>query len=201
MLSIEGRVVIPPAAHLVNFTTALAALFACFYVFNLEYQVEASTTLEFVQRINPDSTKCSAKEQMSQKTGRVVKRKTSYMNPHGSNWDLGLKGQARGHRLSFQRNWASAVRGTALWSGVTVLSGRNAVQRAPREARAHRMRASNFPVSVTTAPKPHKKAQVITANQRLSFSPHVNTAQHRDKKADPLSRRGKKTQAVEDREP
>ena len=33
-------------------------------------------------RINPDSTKCSAKEQMSQKTGRVVKRKTSYMNPH-----------------------------------------------------------------------------------------------------------------------
>ncbi|CAL8263268.1 unnamed protein product [Merluccius merluccius] len=86
MLSIEGRVVIPPAAHLVNFTTALAALFACFYVFNLEYQVEASTTLEFVQRflvrINPDSTKCSAKEQMSQKTGRVVKRKTSYMNPH-----------------------------------------------------------------------------------------------------------------------
>lgn len=50
MLSIEGRVVIPPAAHLVDFTTALAALFACYYVFNLEYQVEASTTLEFVQR-------------------------------------------------------------------------------------------------------------------------------------------------------
>ncbi|XP_030295267.1 uncharacterized protein LOC115595218 isoform X1 [Sparus aurata] len=85
MLSIEGRVVIPPAARLADFTTALAAL-ACCYVFNLEYQVEASTTLEFVQRflvrINPDSTKCSAKEQTSRKTGRVVKRKTSYMNPH-----------------------------------------------------------------------------------------------------------------------
>ncbi|KAJ8381425.1 hypothetical protein SKAU_G00022030 [Synaphobranchus kaupii] len=90
MLSIEGRVVIPPAAHLADFTadftTALATLFACYYVFNVEYQVEACTTLEFVQRflvrINPDSVKCSAKEQMSRKTGRVVKRKTSYMNPH-----------------------------------------------------------------------------------------------------------------------
>lgn len=50
MLSIEGRVVIPPGAHMADFTTALAALFACYYVFNLEYQVEASTTLEFVQR-------------------------------------------------------------------------------------------------------------------------------------------------------
>lgn len=86
MLSIEGRVVIPPGAHMADFTTALAALFACYYVFNLEYQVEASTTLEFVQRflvrINPDSNKCTAKEQMSKTTGRVVKRKTSYMNPH-----------------------------------------------------------------------------------------------------------------------
>ncbi|XP_026122090.1 uncharacterized protein LOC113105164 [Carassius auratus] len=50
MLSIEGKVVIPPGAHMADFTTALAALFACYYVFNLEYQVEASTTLEFVQR-------------------------------------------------------------------------------------------------------------------------------------------------------
>ncbi|XP_042609274.1 uncharacterized protein LOC109074886 [Cyprinus carpio] len=50
MLSIEGRVVIPPGAHMADFTTALATLFACYYVFNLEYQVEASTTLEFVQR-------------------------------------------------------------------------------------------------------------------------------------------------------
>ncbi|XP_026053218.1 uncharacterized protein LOC113039532 [Carassius auratus] len=86
MLSIEGRVVIPPGAHMADFTTAFAALFACYYVFNLEYQVEASTTLEFVQRflvrINPDSNKCTAKEQMSKTTGRVVKRKSSYMNPH-----------------------------------------------------------------------------------------------------------------------
>ncbi|KAM8762282.1 uncharacterized protein AB9X84_007107 isoform 2-T2 [Acanthopagrus schlegelii] len=86
MLSIEGRVVIPTAAHLTDFTTALAALFACYYVFNLEYQVEANTTLEFVQRflvrINPDSTKCTAKEQISRRTGRVVKRKNAYMNPN-----------------------------------------------------------------------------------------------------------------------
>ncbi|KAG1940830.1 hypothetical protein F2P79_016386 [Pimephales promelas] len=36
MLSIKGRVVTPPGAHMVDFTTALAALFAC-YVFNLQY--------------------------------------------------------------------------------------------------------------------------------------------------------------------
>ncbi|KAG5274933.1 hypothetical protein AALO_G00141780 [Alosa alosa] len=36
----------------------------------------------FLVRINPDSNKCTAKEQMSKTTERVVKQKTSYMNPH-----------------------------------------------------------------------------------------------------------------------
>ncbi|KAM8748534.1 uncharacterized protein AB9X84_013660 isoform 1-T2 [Acanthopagrus schlegelii] len=86
MLSIEGRVVIPGIPdEIPDFTTALAVLFTSFYVFNIEYQVEAVTTLEFVQRflarINPDSSKCTAKVQTSRKTGRTVKRKTSDMSP------------------------------------------------------------------------------------------------------------------------
>ncbi|KAI9536288.1 hypothetical protein NQZ68_034845 [Dissostichus eleginoides] len=85
MLSIEGRVVIPLSPPMPDFTTALVVLFASFYVFNIEYEVEAVTMLEFVQRflvrINPDSSKCSAKAQTSRKTGRTVKRKTSDMNP------------------------------------------------------------------------------------------------------------------------
>jgi len=51
-------------------------------------------------------------------------------------------------------------------------------------------------VSVTTVPNPHKKAQVITPNHRLSFSPHVNTEPHRGQKAD-LRYRAGKAQAVE----
>lgn len=50
MLSIEGRVVIPHIPPIPDFTTALAVFFASFYVFNIEYQVEAVTTLEFIQR-------------------------------------------------------------------------------------------------------------------------------------------------------
>ncbi|XP_041829977.1 uncharacterized protein LOC121635872 [Melanotaenia boesemani] len=85
MLSIEGHVVIPHSPPMPDFTTALAVYFASFYVFNIEYQVEAVTTLEFVQRflarINPDSTKCTAKVQTSKKSGKTVKRKTSDINP------------------------------------------------------------------------------------------------------------------------
>lgn len=50
MLSIEGRVVFTHSPPIPDFATALAVLFASFYVFNIEYQVEAATTLEFVQR-------------------------------------------------------------------------------------------------------------------------------------------------------
>ncbi|XP_067284857.1 uncharacterized protein [Pseudorasbora parva] len=56
MLSLEGEVVCEGAQP--NFITGLAALFASFYNFNLQYQEEAACTLEFVQRrfldINPE---------------------------------------------------------------------------------------------------------------------------------------------------
>ncbi|XP_051991258.1 uncharacterized protein LOC127650098 [Xyrauchen texanus] len=50
MLSIEDCAVIPHSPLMPDFTTALAVLFASFYVFNIIYQVEAATTLRFVQR-------------------------------------------------------------------------------------------------------------------------------------------------------
>ncbi|XP_067217734.1 uncharacterized protein [Chanodichthys erythropterus] len=48
MLSLEGQVVCEGAQP--SFITGLAALFASFYNFNLQYQEEAACTLEFVQR-------------------------------------------------------------------------------------------------------------------------------------------------------
>lgn len=48
MLSLEGQVVCEGAHP--TFITGLAALFASFYNFNLQYQEEAACTLEFVQR-------------------------------------------------------------------------------------------------------------------------------------------------------
>ncbi|MGL4645725.1 MAG: hypothetical protein ACRCVL_01195, partial [Cetobacterium sp.] len=47
MLSIEGQVVVNPHPNLV---AGFAALFVSYYNFNLVYQEEASSTLEFVQR-------------------------------------------------------------------------------------------------------------------------------------------------------
>ena len=47
MMSIEGQVVL--SSH-PNFAAGLAALFASYYNFNLEYQEEALCTLEFIQR-------------------------------------------------------------------------------------------------------------------------------------------------------
>ncbi|TKS65224.1 hypothetical protein D9C73_028486 [Collichthys lucidus] len=56
MLSIEGLVTVGPHQNIVP---GMAALFSCYYVFNLVYQEEASSTLEFIQRcfigINPTS--------------------------------------------------------------------------------------------------------------------------------------------------
>ncbi|KAG5279911.1 hypothetical protein AALO_G00082920 [Alosa alosa] len=49
---------------------------------NNEVPVQKDLTAMFLVRINPDSNKCTAKEQMSKTTERVVKQKTSYMNPH-----------------------------------------------------------------------------------------------------------------------
>ncbi|XDV11850.1 hypothetical protein PO909_000655 [Leuciscus waleckii] len=49
MVSIEGKVFYE-ANQLNNFASAFTVFFGSFYVFNLEYQESASTTLEMVQR-------------------------------------------------------------------------------------------------------------------------------------------------------
>ncbi|XP_073791160.1 uncharacterized protein isoform X1 [Danio rerio] len=84
MVSIEGKVAYVLDEHL-GFADALSVFFACFYVFNLEYQEPACATLEFIQRffarINPeDGTKCTATTGVSRKTGEVVKRKATSIN-------------------------------------------------------------------------------------------------------------------------
>uniref|UniRef100_A0A9J8DLI9 Uncharacterized protein n=1 Tax=Cyprinus carpio carpio TaxID=630221 RepID=A0A9J8DLI9_CYPCA len=85
MLSIEGRVVLQLSDRS-EFTSALAVLFASYYVFNMEYPAEAATTLEFIQRffirINPEHSKCNSKVQVSRRTGKVVQRKNESLNPH-----------------------------------------------------------------------------------------------------------------------
>ncbi|XDV33478.1 hypothetical protein PO909_003877 [Leuciscus waleckii] len=85
MLSIEGRVVLQ-LSDCSEFTSALAVLFASYYVFNMEYPEEAATTLEFIQRffirINPEHSKCNSKVQISRRTGKVVQRKNESLNPH-----------------------------------------------------------------------------------------------------------------------
>jgi len=50
MLALEGKVVIESSHLQLDFTSALAVLFGSFYVFNIEYQEEAASTLEFIQR-------------------------------------------------------------------------------------------------------------------------------------------------------
>ncbi|XP_052396447.1 uncharacterized protein LOC127944498 isoform X2 [Carassius gibelio] len=47
MMSIEGTIVMGPHNNLLN---GVAATFAAYYVFNLHYPKDASSTLEFVQR-------------------------------------------------------------------------------------------------------------------------------------------------------
>ncbi|RXN31584.1 Golgin subfamily B member 1 [Labeo rohita] len=47
MMSIEGTIVMGPHNNLLN---GVAATFSAYYVFNLQYPKEASSTLEFVQR-------------------------------------------------------------------------------------------------------------------------------------------------------
>nr|XP_033485765.1 uncharacterized protein LOC117258750 [Epinephelus lanceolatus] len=81
MVSMEGKVFYEPE-QLHDFASALAVFFASYYIFNLEYQESASTTLEMIHRffvrINPDvGTKCPAKLGTSRKTGSVVKSKVA----------------------------------------------------------------------------------------------------------------------------
>uniref|UniRef100_A0A3B1JEG1 Uncharacterized protein n=1 Tax=Astyanax mexicanus TaxID=7994 RepID=A0A3B1JEG1_ASTMX len=82
MMSIEGQVVL--SSH-PNFAAGLAALFASFYNFNLEYQKEASCTLDFIQRcfvgINPTTgSKTSTEQVLSKRSGKVVEKKKHSMN-------------------------------------------------------------------------------------------------------------------------
>ncbi|KAJ8351966.1 hypothetical protein SKAU_G00234420 [Synaphobranchus kaupii] len=83
MLSIEGQVVCEGT----SFLSGLAALFASYYNFNLQYQDEAACTLEFIQRcfidINPErGTKTRQGKGVSKKTGREVQKKAHTVNPH-----------------------------------------------------------------------------------------------------------------------
>ncbi|KAK9958010.1 hypothetical protein ABG768_012193 [Culter alburnus] len=48
MLTMEGKVIVQPQ-ELTDFEAALAVLFGCYYVFNVQYQDEATHTLEFIQ--------------------------------------------------------------------------------------------------------------------------------------------------------
>ncbi len=49
MLAIEGKVFFPES-DLPDMSSAFAVLFGSYYTLNIEYQVEAATTLEFIQR-------------------------------------------------------------------------------------------------------------------------------------------------------
>ncbi|KAG5280847.1 hypothetical protein AALO_G00064690 [Alosa alosa] len=85
MITFEGRVIsegIPP-----TFATGLTAVFAIYYIFNLQYQDEAACTLEFIQRriidINPESgTKAKMGKVVSKKKGVIIQKKSSAVNTH-----------------------------------------------------------------------------------------------------------------------
>uniref|UniRef100_A0A3B3T6F9 Uncharacterized protein n=1 Tax=Paramormyrops kingsleyae TaxID=1676925 RepID=A0A3B3T6F9_9TELE len=84
-LSIENHVICEGVQP--SFTTGLAAVFAVYYVLNLQYQEEASRTLEFVHRcfvgINPEKgTKAYQGKVVSKKTGKLVQKKVATVNSH-----------------------------------------------------------------------------------------------------------------------
>ncbi|KAI4817334.1 hypothetical protein KUCAC02_010741 [Chaenocephalus aceratus] len=87
MITLEGRViseVITP-----TFLTGLVAVFAIYYIFNLQYQEEAAGTLEFIQRrfigINPErGTKAIRDKVVSKKTAVIVQKKSATVNTHVS---------------------------------------------------------------------------------------------------------------------
>jgi hypothetical protein len=49
-VSFDGKVAISIHPTSANFVTGLSVLFASYYVFNIEYEANASLTLEFIQR-------------------------------------------------------------------------------------------------------------------------------------------------------
>ncbi|KAI9530044.1 hypothetical protein NQZ68_008285 [Dissostichus eleginoides] len=87
MITLEGRVIFEGITQ--TFLTGLAAVFAIYYVFNLQYQEEAACTLEFIQRrfigINPErGTKAIRGKDVSKKTGVIVQKKSATVNTHVS---------------------------------------------------------------------------------------------------------------------
>ncbi|KAK0155310.1 Sterile alpha motif domain-containing protein 3 [Merluccius polli] len=85
MLSIEKEVLCEGT----SFVLGLAVLFSSFYNFNLQYQHDAACTLEFIQRscidINPErGTKASSEKVQSKKSGKMVQKKSTSVNPHVS---------------------------------------------------------------------------------------------------------------------
>ncbi|GAA6066360.1 uncharacterized protein LOC110439135, partial [Tachysurus ichikawai] len=63
MISLESRIICEGVQP--TFLSGLAALFSLYYIFNLQYQEEAASTLEFLQRrfvgINPEKWTKAAK--------------------------------------------------------------------------------------------------------------------------------------------
>ncbi|KAI4822493.1 hypothetical protein KUCAC02_008038 [Chaenocephalus aceratus] len=87
MITLEGRVISEGITP--TFLTGLAAVFAIYYVFNLQYQEEAACTLEFIQRrflgINPErGTKAIRGKVVSKKTAVIVQKKSATVNTHVS---------------------------------------------------------------------------------------------------------------------
>ncbi|KAJ8014573.1 hypothetical protein DPEC_G00041650 [Dallia pectoralis] len=87
MISLEGHVICEGIQP--TFLSGLATVFAMYYIFNLQYQDEASCTLEFIQRrfigINPErGSKATRGKVVSRKSGRVVQRKAVTVNTHVS---------------------------------------------------------------------------------------------------------------------
>ncbi|XP_059354194.1 uncharacterized protein LOC132157507 [Carassius carassius] len=88
MITIENHVICEGVDQ--SIITGLAAVFSTYYIFNLQYQEEASRTLEFVQRrfigLNPErGTKASQVKVISKKTGKLVHKKTATVNVHVAN--------------------------------------------------------------------------------------------------------------------
>ncbi|XP_026059551.1 uncharacterized protein LOC113044133 [Carassius auratus] len=88
MISLEGRIICEGVQP--TFISGLAALFSSYYIFNLQYQEEAASTLEFLQRrfvgINPEKgTKAARGKVMSKKSGKTVQKKTITVSNKVSN--------------------------------------------------------------------------------------------------------------------
>ncbi|XP_074539428.1 uncharacterized protein LOC141800652 isoform X3 [Halichoeres trimaculatus] len=100
MISIEGQVILESSQP--SFTSGLAALFATYYVFNLQYQEEASKTLEFVQRrfvgINPEKgSKANHQRVLSKRTGKLVQKKAEIVSPPVASLIKNLMDSERGY--------------------------------------------------------------------------------------------------------